>query len=90
MFYRDPLKLKLSTYLFRIKQAIKSRLGYYWGGYIPLKNLIKLLYYRIIKGVAYTILYALNQDSKLLAKRNLPLSDSELNQYSELLKAAIK
>ncbi len=84
LFYRDPYKFKLKTYLFRQKRYLQCT----WN---LRKNMDSISYYLICMFRAFlsvtiaTVLTIIGKDKTIISKRNCPLSTNEYNKYQEIL-----
>lgn len=74
IFYRDPLKLKLSIYLFRRRQNRKFLRSNEAISEIQLFTRLKKIASCYLKSLTYSLLYFMGNEHKLLARRNRPLS----------------
>lgn len=88
LFYRDPLKLKLKTYRFRIRQSIRL----IQKNKSKIKNQLfstsKFIAIAIVKLFTYSLLNFLNLEAFIMKRRNLKLSEIEELKYASELKTA--
>lgn len=87
IFYRDPLKFKLRTYLSRKRkgriQAIK-----HWHLYLDKKPVIHYIVDSYVKTIGAYILCKLGKESRFIAKRNIEVPHS--SYFLEILDDIIK
>jgi len=83
LFYRDPLKIRLTSYLSRQKQI---RLSYINNQNLIKKSLIlKLCFISFCKSLIYWVFELVSLDYLLIRKRNLILAKSEKKFYKDQL-----
>ena len=87
MFYRDAMKFKLQTYLFRMKQGRTMRIGerHIIGMHIVIEYVIR----NYIKSAIVYIIHKIGFGKIVVTKRNIALPPSASAIYSTLIKDII-
>jgi glycosyltransferase involved in cell wall biosynthesis len=84
LFYRDPLKIKIDTYLFRLKQARKAYHFYSKSGLLN-NQLFALLLLSYTKSFIYNLTSKFGIVSFVVSKRNHQLELENRNLYIRIL-----
>ncbi len=84
LFYRDPLKFKIKTFLSRLKVQRKM---FRENSFLQKNRLLKmkLILITYMKGFASKVMVALGKEDRLIARRNQNLINSEKLKYENLL-----
>ena len=84
LFYRDPLKFKLKTYLNRQKKIVRS--VWLLRKEAPSYMTITRSYIHSLAATLFSItLCALGKDMQMIARRNQPLNQEECEKYQQIL-----
>ena len=89
LFYRESLKLRLTTYLKRERLLLK----YAWNNIRTMDNLSTILFVTckiIISSVSAIILHLLKREEKMIRRRNIKLSSEEIVRYDAVLNLSEK
>lgn len=89
LFYRDPLTLKLQTYLSRHLQIRKAYRKYLRKSLISYKIYFKLILISYLKSDCYYVFSKLGLASIFIKRRNKPLNLKKLNYFSSILEGII-
>lgn len=86
LFYRDPLRFKLKTYLHRQKKIIST----IWGLRKEAPTFISIIHsymHTIVATIVSIILCSIGKDKQMIARRNKPITDDDSLEYYNLLNA---
>lgn len=86
LFYRDPLRFKLKTYLHRQKKIIST----IWGLRKEAPTFISIIHsymHTIVATIVSIILCSIGKDKQMIARRNKSITDDDSLAYYNLLNA---
>ena len=86
LFYRDPLRFKLRTYLHRQKKILNT----IWGLRKEAPSIISILLsylHAIVATILSIILCLIGKDKQMIARRNQPINDIDSLEYYKILNA---
>jgi glycosyltransferase involved in cell wall biosynthesis len=84
LFYRDPLEIKLRTYLFRQKE-IRKVYSSYRKTYINNFTYFELCFISVLKSTIYYIANKLGFSKQLVARRNETMTLQDINRFNLIL-----
>ncbi len=84
LFYRDPLDMRLSTYLFRLHQARKAY-SLYDQTFLPDNYKNRLIIFSCIKALAYSVASVTGFKKYIVSLRNDPLKKEEEEFFRVIL-----
>jgi glycosyltransferase involved in cell wall biosynthesis len=84
LFYRDPLEIKLRTYLFRQKE-IRKVYSSYRNVYINNFVFLKLSFISRLKSIIYYIACKSGFSRRLIARRNETMTPQDINRFNLIL-----
>jgi glycosyltransferase involved in cell wall biosynthesis len=89
IFYRDPKRLRLSTYINRQKQILLI-LGRIKNPTISKFFIFRFRLYIILKSRIFSLFYILGLDGLIIKSRNLSLNPFEKNKFAKILFEGLK
>ena len=84
LFYRDPYRFRLKTYMFRQRRYWKC--AWKLRNYMSTPFFYRVCVFRGILSMAFAIILTLiGQEEKMIAKRNKVLTDKEIKYYNKII-----
>ena len=90
LFYRDPLKFKVSTYMRRMKQLRNEYRSLYKSGDIGLPEYLKLVHGTYLRQAAAAVTKFMPIDHMIISRRNSSIDRADISCYEDLLVSSVR